>query len=115
MMRNVLFVLALGLAAGVQFTHQLFPTFTVGGPVHDLTDGLDSEGYAPPSRPATWLPESSTGEPLPAHSACVEGVPVSTTAVPRRELGQADSFFISLPNARAKCAPFNTSNLLERY
>jgi len=88
MMRNVLFVLALGIAAVVQFTHQLFPTFTAAGPAYDLIDGLDSTGYAPPSRPATWLPESSTGERLSVHSACVEAVPASMTtrAVPHQEL-----------------------------
>jgi hypothetical protein len=88
MMRNVLFVLALSIAAVVQFTHQLFPRFTAAGPAYDWIDDLDSEGYASPSRPATWLPESSTGERLSVHSACVDVVPVSTTTrvAPRQEL-----------------------------
>jgi hypothetical protein len=87
-MRNVLFVLALGIAAVVQFTHQLFPTFTAAGPAYDLIDGLDSKGYAPPSRPETWLPEASAGERLPVHSACVDAVRASraTRGALRQEL-----------------------------
>ena len=72
-MRNALFVFALGMAAIVHFTHQLFPNFTAAGPAHGLVEGLRSTRYAPPAGPAVWLPESEStrGNAVRASSVCV--------------------------------------------
>ena len=72
-MRNALFVLALGMAAIVHFTHQLFPNFMDAGPAYGLVEGLHSTHYAPPTSPAVWLPESTCGDGIRASS--VDSVP----------------------------------------
>ena len=78
-MRNAIFVFALGLAAIVHFTHQLFPNFMNAGPAYDLVEGLNSTRYAPPTRPAVWLPEPTTRRNVVREaSVCVDSVPEAT-------------------------------------
>ena len=74
-MRNALFFFALGTAAIVHFTHQLFPNFMNAGPAYNLVEGLNSTRYGPPIGPAVWLPESTGGNAVRAASVCVDSVP----------------------------------------
>ena len=77
-MRNLLFVLALGIAAIVHFTHQLFPNLMALAPAHAPVERLDSTPpYAPRTGPATWLPEPTQGEDLHRPSACVDSAPMA--------------------------------------
>jgi len=81
-MRNLILVLALGMAAGVQVTRELFPRFNSVAPAYDLIHRMESE--IPSSKPATWLPPSSGADVSsdPAHldnSECVEALPVAVT------------------------------------
>lgn len=90
-MRNVVFILALGMAAFFQFAHQFFPTFTALGPAYESTNPLDFKTYAPPSGPATWMPESATGERPSVRPACLEIVlaPVAPRVTGRPDLAPA--------------------------
>jgi len=79
-MRNLILVLALGTAAGVQVTRELFPRFNTVEPVYDLIHRIESRSHVPSSTPASWLPQSTEdGDSAdPANPACLVVLPAAT-------------------------------------
>ncbi len=71
-MRNLLFVLALGIGATVHFTHRLSPDFPAAGSVFGQAENFNSTHYVAPTRPAVWLPSSTPADGIRRSSACVD-------------------------------------------
>jgi hypothetical protein len=73
-MRNAILFLALGMAAIVHFSHQLFPRFTAAAPAYGVFDELDPTGYTPSTNPALWFPESRLENGFQGTSKHIDGV-----------------------------------------